>query len=74
MKKKTTLIQIIIENVIYQFEEEEVKVLFTTEVLNNIIIILVTIKMLKYKYYIHHIISLAIFLILSIIMDIILLS
>ena len=66
------LIIIIIENVIYQFEEEEVKVLFTTEVLNNIIIILVTIKMLKYKYYIHHIISLAIFLILSIIIDAIL--
>ena len=44
--------------------------LFAIEAFEIIIICLITKFFLKYKYYIHHIISLAIFFILSIIMDI----
>ena len=56
----------------FNFEDENMNFLFIMEGFEITIICLTTKIFLKYKYYIHHIISLIIFLILSIIMDLIL--
>ena len=56
----------------FNFEDENMNFLFIMEGFEITIICLTTKIFLKYKYYIHHIISLIVFLILSIIMDLIL--
>ena len=64
------LLIILSEDVLVYFVDDSISLMCTIRAYEIIIIIPVSILILKYKYYIHHIISLVIFVILSIIIDI----
>ena len=66
------LLIILSEDVLVYFNDDSISMMCTIRAYEIIIIIPVSILILKYKYYIHHIISLVIFLILSIVIDIML--
>ena len=66
------LFAIVAKNVTIYFSGDEINDINAMEGIEIIIIFFVTAFFFKYKYYIHHIISIAIFIILSIIIDIML--
>ena len=53
----------------YEGDEENSRELFINDAIEIVFITLITYFILKYKYYIHHIISISIFVILTIITD-----
>ena len=56
---------------IYKGEQDSATALYVNSALELILVTFITYCFLKYKYYVHHIISIIIFVILSIIIDLI---
>ena len=63
------LLIILTEDVLVYFTDDSISLMCTIRAYEIFIIVIISILILKYKYYIHHIVSLVIFLLLSIIID-----